>query len=166
MIALLLAAQALPHAIPNPGFERGLDGWTVAGHRGLRADVDGNRGYTIRRSYEGESFLNMGWRARNAAQPGAEIRVATRIDARRYRGRILRISAATKAPDFARQSSYMFASAGGAETHVRIDASEAWRRHSLTLPVARNADMIELGFVTAGTSGELDADDVRIEILP
>ena len=158
--ALVLAAQ-----LANPGFERGLEGWQSIGHRGIGVGVESNRGYTIRQSAEGEHYLNVGWQARNAAPPGAERRISTRVDARRYRGRLIRVSAQTKAPDFAHRNARLAVSAAGTQAATRIDASAAWRRHSVALRVPRNAREIEIAFIVEGTRAELAADDVRLELV-
>jgi hypothetical protein len=162
MILLALAAAA---QLANPGFEQGLRGWQALGHPGIGVGVSGNRGYTIRQSAEGEHYLHIGWRRRSAAPQGAMMRVSTRIDARRYRGRLIRVSAQTKAPDFADRNSRLVASAGGAEAGVSIEASERWRRHSVLLRIPRRANEIEIAFVTGGTRSQLAADDVRLEVL-
>jgi hypothetical protein len=160
VVALALAAQ-----LTNPGFERGMAGWQSSGHRGIGVGVESNRGYSIRQSAEGEHYLNVGWRARNAAPPGAEQRVFTRFDARRYQGRLIRVSAQTKAPDFAHRNARLAVSAAGAEVFARIDASAVWRRHSIALRVPRNAREIEIAFIVEGTRAELAADDVRVELV-
>jgi len=158
-LLLALAADALPARIPNPGFERGMEGWSGFGHRGFGAYVAHD--YRTPRSH----WLNAGWAARNASPPEAEYRIATRIDARNYRGRRVRVSAATRAPEFAHRSASLFADAGAARAETRIDASETWRRHGLDLAVPRDARVIEIGFRIEGTSGQLEADDVRLEIV-
>jgi hypothetical protein len=160
LVALVLAAQ-----LANPGFEQGLTGWQALGHPGIGVGVSGNRGYTIRQSAEGEHYLGIGWRRRSAAPRDAAMRISTRIDARRYRGRLIRISAQTRAPDFAHRNSRLVASAGGAEAFTPIEASERWRRHSVLLRVPSRATEIEIAFVTGGTRSQLAADDVRLEVL-
>ncbi|HEV7661533.1 MAG TPA: hypothetical protein VGO55_16970 [Allosphingosinicella sp.] len=82
MILLALAAAQLA----NPGFEQRLRGWQALGHPGIGVGVHDNRGYTIRQSAEGEHYLSIGWRRRSAAPRDAQMRVSTRVDARRYRG--------------------------------------------------------------------------------
>lgn len=161
MLALLLAAAQ----IANPGFEQGLRGWQSEGHRGIVAGVESNEGYTIRRAARGEHYLVMGWRARNAAPPEASRRVFSRFDARRYRGRTIRVSAQTKAPDFAHRNAGLIVSAAGAEGRVAIAASENWRRHEVTFRVPRAARWIEIAFVVEGTASELAVDDVRLNVL-
>jgi hypothetical protein len=160
MILLALAAQ-----LTNPGFEQGLSGWQALGHPGIGVGISDNRGYTVRQSAQGEHYLHIGWRRRSGAPRDAAMRVSTRIDARRYRGRLIRVSAQTKAPDFAHRNSRLTVSAGGAEAGVAIAASERWRRHSVLLRVPRRAGEIEIAFVTGGTRSQLAADDVRLEIL-
>ena len=161
LVALALAAAQ----IANPGFEQGLRGWQTAGHPGIGVGVHDNRGYTIRQSAEGEHYLGIGWRRRSAAPRDAAMRVSTRLDARRYRGRLIRVSARTRAPDFAHRNVRLTVSAGGAEAGTAIDASARWRRHSVTLRIPRIAHEIEIAFVTGGTGSQLGADDVRLEIL-
>lgn len=160
LVALALAAQPA-----NPGFEQGLRGWQAVGHPGIGVGVQDNRGYTIRQSAEGEHYLSIGWRRRSAAPRDAAMRVSTRIDARRYRGRLIRVSALTKAPDFAHRNARLVAGAGAAEAVTPIAASERWRRHSVLLRVPRRAREIEIAFVTRGTGSQLGADDVRVEIV-
>jgi hypothetical protein len=158
----LVAAAAQP---VNPGFEQGLLGWQALGHPGIGVGVSDNRGYTIRQSAEGEHYLHVGWRRRSAAPRDARMRVSTRFDARRYRGRLIQVSARTKAPDFAHRNARLTASAGGAEASIAIAASARWRRHSVTLRVPSRAREIEIAFVTSGTGSQLAADDVRLAVL-
>jgi len=169
LLLILIAAQAqgapLPERLANGGFERSLEGWSIAGHHGLRADVAPNVRWSSDRGPQGRHILNVGWRARSGAPPGAEMRVTTRISARLHRGRRLRISALTRAPDFAHHTSRLIANAGAEASVASIGASATWRRHDLVLLVPRDATFIEIGFVTRGTAGELDADDVRLEVL-
>jgi hypothetical protein len=161
MILLAFAAAQLA----NPGFEQGLQGWQAVGHPGIGVGIQGNRGYTIRQSAEGEHYLGIGWRRRSAAPRDAMMRVSTRIDARRYRGRLIRISAQTQAPDFAHRNSRLTVSAAGVEAGTPIVASEGWRRHSVLLRIPRRATEIEIAFVTGGTRSQLAADDVRLELV-
>lgn len=162
---MILAALALAAQLTNPGFERGLEGWQVHGHRGMRTYVASNDGYRVRQSAEGEQFVTMGWRARNAAPEDAQSRLFQRIDARRYRGRTIRISALTKAPDFAQGYGSLIVSAAGAEARTGIAADETWRRHAVTLRVPRAAQWIEVAFQVERTQAELAVDDVRLTVL-
>ncbi len=162
---MIAAALALAAQLVNPGFERGMDGWQSLGHRGIGVGVESNRGYAIRQSAEGEHYLRVGWRARNAAPPDAQARVSTRVDARRYRGRTIRVSALTKAPDFAHRNARLAVSAPGVEAVARIHASAAWRRHGVQFRVPRDAREIEIAFIVEGTQAELAADDVRLELV-
>ncbi len=127
--------------------------------------VMSNRGYTVRQSAEGEHYLNMGWRARNGAPRDALVRVFTHVDARRYRGRTIRVSAQTRAPDFADGNGTLTVAAGGTVARAGIAASGAWRRHAVTLRVPRRAERIEISFQTGGTAAELNLDDVRLVVL-
>lgn len=170
LIAALAAAPPLPDRIVNPGFEDGLRGWTIVPFRGLRADVARNPGYGSDRAAEGRYWLTGGWVARSGAPPGASMRVTTRLNARRYRGRTIRISAMSRAPDFASGASQLFVrghgpAGAGPEAATPITASEAWRRQSVDLFVPRDAGSIELGFIINGTRGQLDADAVRIDVV-
>ncbi len=162
---MILVALALAAQLANPGFERGLEGWQTQGHRGIGFHVADNRGYIVRQSPEGEHYLNMGWRARSGAPPEAERRIFTQVDARRYRGRTIRVSAQTKAPPFAEGFGSLIARAGGAEARTGIAASETWRRHVVELRVPRDARWIEIAFRVRGTQAELSADDVRLELV-
>jgi hypothetical protein len=162
---MILAALAFAVQIANPGFEQGLRGWQSEGHRGIGAGIESNRGYTIRRAARGEHYLNMGWRARSGAPPGAERRVFTSFDARPYQGRLIRVSAQTRVPDFAHRNARLAVSAAGAEAVTLIGASAAWRRHGVELRVPRDAREIEIAFIVEGTRAELAADDVRLELL-
>lgn len=162
---MIFAVFALAAQLASPGFERGMLGWQSDGHPGFGTGIESNRGYTVRRSAEGERYLRMGWRARNAAPPGAERRVFTRIDARPYRGRLLRVSVQTRAPDFAHRNASLVVSAAGAEAATRVGTSEAWQRHSVALRVPRHAREIEIAFVVQGTGAELAADDVRLALV-
>ncbi len=162
---MVLAALALAAQLANPGFERGLEGWQADHHPGMEIEVGSNRGYTIRRSAEGEHYLVMGWRARNAAPRDAESRVSQRIDARRYRGRTIRVSVQTRAPGFAHGSGVLTVRSASASARTGIAASMGWRRHSVTLRVPRSAGQIEIALLTEGTAAELSADDVRLTVL-
>lgn len=174
LTALLIAALAvgprLPDRIANPGFEDGLRGWTIVPFRGLRADVARNPGYGPDRAAEGRFWLSGGWVARSGAPRGAAMRVTTRLSARRYRGRTIRVSAMTRAPDFASGASQLFVrghgpAGAGPETTAPITASDDWRRQGVEFLVPRDADAIELGFIINGTRGQIDADAMRLEVV-
>ena len=162
---MILAAFALAAQLANPGFEQGLRGWQTEGHRGMRAAVGSSRFERVPQAARGDHYLNMGWRARNAAPRDAAMRVFQRIDARRYRGRTIRVSAQTRAPDFAHGFGSLIVAAGGAQTRTGIAASETWRRHTVDLRVPRNARSIEIAFRVEATQAELSADDIRIELV-
>lgn len=158
--SLLLAAQLV-----NPGFEQGLHGWQIERHRGMGVGIASNRGYTIRQSAEGEYYLTMGWRARNAAPDDALVRVFTFIDARRYRGRRVRVSARTRAPGFAHGTGSLTVSAASGTARTGIAASESWWGHAVELRVPRDARRIEIAFQVEGTAAEMSVDDIRLEVL-
>jgi len=162
---MIAAALALAARLTNPGFEQGLEGWETERHRGMGVGTMSNRGYTIRQSAEGEHYLTMGWRARNAAPRDAMVRVFQQIDAGRYRGRSIRVSVLTRAPGFAHGSGILSVTAAGATARTGIAASQIWRRHSVTLRVPRDARRIEVALRTEGTPAELSADDVRLVVL-
>jgi hypothetical protein len=161
----MLLAFALAAQLANPGFERGLESWQTERHRGMGIAVADNRLRTVRQSAEGEHYVTMGWRARNAAARDARCRIFQRVDARRYRGRTIRISAQTRAPDFASGFGSLTVSAAGAEARAGIAASETWRRHAVTLRVPRGARTIEIALQAEATQAELSVDDVRLEVL-
>jgi hypothetical protein len=162
---MILAALALAAQLTNPGFEQGLRGWQAEGHRGMRAAIGSNRFYTVPQAARGDHYLDMGWRARNAAPREAAMRVFQQIDARRYRGRTIRVSAQTRAPDFAQGFGSLIVRAAGSEARTGISASETWRRHAVELRVPRNARQIEIAFMVEATQAELNADDIRIELV-
>jgi hypothetical protein len=161
LAALLLQLAATPPAtIPNPGFERGLEGWAPAGHRGFRAGIGSD--YPA----NGRHWLHMGWAARNRTPGDADFQVSTTIDARRYRGRRIRISVETKVRN-GRDSgaNILFVSAGTAHARMALLESDAWQRQSVTLAVPRSAGTITLGFRIENAGGGIEADNVRLEIL-
>ena len=162
---MIVAALVLTAQLANPGFEQGLQGWQTDRHRGMGIGVESNRGYTIRQSAVGEHYLAMGWRARNSAPPEAEARIFQRLDARRYRGRRIRVSVQTRAPDFAHGNGTLTVTAGGATARVGIATSREWRRHAATMRIPRRAQQIEVAFRVAGTGAELGVDDVRLVVL-
>lgn len=162
---MILAALALAAQLVNPGFERELAGWQTERHRGMGIEVGGNPGYMVRQSFEGEYYVVIGWRARSAAPREAYGRIFQRIDARRYRGRTIRVSARTKAPDFAHRNGSLSVTAGDAIARTPINASPAWWRHDAVLRVPRDAASIEIAFRTDGTSAELSVDDVRLTVV-
>lgn len=155
----LLVVQALPAAIPNPGFEQGLEGWTASGHRGFRAGVGSNYAAT-----PGQRWLTAGWAARSRAPDGATFRVGTRIDARLYRGRRIRISALTRIGGGRGGAAVLFAASGAALARTPLRFGDDWQRQSLVLAVPRRAREISLGFDLTSPIG-LEADDVRLEVL-
>lgn len=162
---MILAAALLAAQLANPGFERGLEGWRSQGHPGIGVGIGSNRGFAVPRAARGEHYLNMGWRARNGAPDDAYRRTFTVVDARRYRGRTIRVSALTKAPPFADGNGRLIVRAGGAEAGTGIAASETWRRHQVELRVPRDARNVEIAFEVRATQAELDADDVRLELV-
>lgn len=161
----MLLAFALTAQLANPGFERGLESWQTERHRGMGIAVADNRLYTIRQSAEGERYVTMGWRARNAATRDARCRIFQRIDARRYRGRTIRVAVQTRAPDFAEGFGSLIVRAAEAEARTGIAASPEWRRHAVTLRVPRDARTIEIALQAEATQAELSVDDVRLEVL-
>jgi hypothetical protein len=162
---MIFAAAALAAQLANPGFERELHGWQTERHRGMGIAVGGNPGYMVRQSAEGEYYLTMGWRARSAAPREAFGRVFQQIDARRYRGRTIRVSVQTKAPDFAHGNGILSVSAGDRTARTGIATSEDWQRHAVTLRVPRDARTLEIALQVHATSAELSADDVRLTVL-
>jgi hypothetical protein len=162
---MILAIFALAAQLANPGFEQGLHGWQTEGHRGMRAAIGSNRFSIVPQAARGDHYLNMGWRARSAAPRDAALRVFQRIDARRYRGRMIRVSAQTRAPAFAHGFGSLTVIAGGSRARTAIAASEGWRRHAVTLRIPPEARRIEIAFQVEATQAELDADDLRIELL-
>lgn len=162
---MILAALVLATQLTNPGFEQGLEGWRIEGHRGMGVAVADNRLYRVRQSAEGEHYINMGWRARNAAPRDAVKRIFQRIDARRYRGRTIRVSALTRSPPFADHFGSLTVSAGAASARASLASSETWRRHVVTLRVPRDASEIEVAFQVEATQAELNVDDVRLTVL-
>ncbi len=156
---LLLAATPLPAAIPNPGFERGLEGWSAQGHRGYRAlSVSRNPG-------GGQHRLSMVWAARSMAHDAAQFRVDTRIDARRYRGRRIRISASVRVRGRASGVALIFARAGAAEAVTPLEAGGDWERRAVDLVVPGRAREISLGFHIQRAGVSIEADDVMLEVL-
>ena len=166
----LAAGERLPRELVNPSFEQDLRGWQVSGHRGLGAGVMTNAGLRWPQAAQGEAWLETGWRARSAAPRGAQKTIVTLVDARRYRGRRLRFSALTRAPSFASGASALrartYGPGGTTEASAYIGASGGWRLHSVDFAVPRDARAVEIGFVVQGTRSQLDADAVRLEILP
>ncbi len=158
---LLVAAAPLPAAVSNPGFERGLEGWAVSGDRGFRAGIGSN--YPA----AGRHWLHMGWAARNRTPDDAGFQVSTIIDARRYRGRRVRISAGTRISDGGRGGgALLFAGAGSEQARAILSfGGDEWRRHGVILAIPRNAATIILGFRIENAGPWIEADDVRLEIL-
>ncbi len=156
----LLLTQPFPAAIPNPGFERGLEGWMAAGHRGFRAGIDSD--YPA----NGRHWLAMGWAARNRTPDDAGFQVATTIDARRYRGRGIRISAATRVRNGRGSGAViLFAEAADTAAEAVLVQSDDWSRQTVVFHVPRNARTITLGFRIENAGGGIEADDVRLEIM-
>jgi hypothetical protein len=161
LAALLLQLAATPPAtIPNPGFERDLQGWAPVGYRGFRAGIGSDYPANARH------WLHMGWAARSRTPDDADFQVSTTIDARRYRGRRIRISAETKVRS-GRDSgaNILFAGAGTAHARMVLPESDLWQRQSVTLAVPRSAGTITLGFRIENAGGGIEADNVRLEIL-
>lgn len=155
---LLLAPAPLPATIPNPGFECGLEGWSSEGHRGFRAlpfSADGGP----------SRLLSMAWAARYRSPAEAWFRVSTRIDARRYRGRHVRISASVRAFGRAEGVAVIFADAGAGEAATTLHRDRPWERRSVDLAVPRRAREIVLGFHIRRSGARIEADDVRLEVL-
>jgi hypothetical protein len=169
LLALAFALQApLPPRPANLSFELGMAGWQVEAHRGMSAGIATNEGWLRPQAAQGEAWLNAGWRARSGTPRGAETRIFTRFSARVWRGRRIAVTAMTRAPGFAAGASQLVARSLGpvaSEARIGIGSSEGWRRHRVELAVPRGAEAIEIGFVVAGSGGELDADDIRIETL-
>lgn len=171
-IAMLLAAAepGFPARLVNPGFEAGpaqddlysgpLPGWTRLPARGYRAMVHRNSEFDTVRSYAGRQHLFMGYFARNAPQRGSWIGVSQTIDARRWRGRRVRVSVAAYPAHFAADRAWLTVRAGRTDAMRRFDRVEQWSRYAVELDVSRDAPTIT---VELGTNGDVYVDDVRIE---
>ena len=153
---LLLLTETFPAIITNPGFERGLEDWGTVGHRGYRAGVDASVSTRPRRHW-----LSAGWAARYRPPDNAEYRVFTFVDATRYRGRLVRLSATILAHG---EGVSLDAVTEGRSVRHALRPSEDWGRQTMMLRVPRDADTIQIGFHLRG-GGSLDADDVRLEVL-
>lgn len=165
LVPALGQAERPPARIANPGFEQGLRHWTALGHRGFRAAPMRVVAYSSDRPAAGRGWLKAEWAARSGAPPDAAFRITTLIDARRYRGRRVRLSAMTRVPDYAGGSSALTIRASGRAAESRIRASTTWRPHTVVFDVPADARVIELGFRLEHMSGELEADAVRLERL-
>jgi hypothetical protein len=166
-VPFLAPGEQAPANLANASFERGLDGWRVAGHRGFRtavADSPSRPG-----AARGRRWLTSGWAARSAAPPGAETRITTLVDARPWRGRRLRLTAMTRVPEFADRAVQLRVRTTGPSgmrtTATNLLASPNWRRHVVDFVVPFEAGLIEIGFILPGTAAQLEADDLRIEDL-
>lgn len=153
---VLLVTEVHPATIPDPGFDRGLDHWSMTGHRGYRAEPGSNYPARPRRRW-----LQMGWAARSRAPDDAAYRVVTFVDARRYRNRLVRFSAAVRTRG---RGGRLVVAANGATAFVELLPGEGWGRQDVTLRIPSGADRIEVGFHLR-RGGALDADDVRLDIL-
>lgn len=153
---ILLLTETFPATIADPDFNRGMDHWDRLGHRGYRADVTSTYpARPVRR------WLNVGWAARSRAPDDSEYRVFTFVDARRYRGRIVRFSAAVRTRG---RGASLDVVTEGASARTMLRASDEWGRQSVVLRVPPDADRIQVGVHLQG-GASLDADDVRLEVL-
>jgi hypothetical protein len=172
-IAMLIAAAepGLPTRLVNPGFEAGIPrndlydsmpmrGWTRRPARGYRAHVAGNPDVGGVRSYAGRQHLFMGYFARNGPDRGSWIGVSQTIDARRWRGRRVRVSVAAYPAHFAAHRAWLTVRAGRANASRRFDEAEQWRRYAVELDVPLEVRTLT---VEIGTNGDVHVDDVRME---
>lgn len=165
LLAIAAPGAALPAGLPNPGFEQGLDGWTVAD--GEAFSVEPRRSDARRRAAQGGQWLSVHWGS--ARIPGdEEARISTRIDARPYAGRRLRLTASTWIPGPADRRVRMFVrltGPSGDRVHALplMSSDRHWRRQGLAFAVPHEAREIEIGFLVPGRDGALDVDALRLE---
>ena len=175
-IALLLLATAaaqppLPRNLVNPGFEapgpddslygaQALPGWSVHRARGYRAHVQTPVAWSSLRAPEGRAWLSMGYFARSGPDRGSWIGVSQSIDARRWRGRRVRVSVAAKPAHFAAHRAWLNVSAGDAQARRGFDQVERWERYSVELDVPAGAAQLT---IEIGADGDVEIDDIRIE---
>lgn len=161
---LLLSGQSpLPDSIPNGGFEADAEratGWRFALGRGYRGGVDQGT------AFEGRQSAFIGYFARNGAdRGGVQPAVYTRIDARRYRGKTIRISGAVRLPAAGSGRLVLSADAPRQQALSAAFSGDQWQRVAVDLTVPARARTIDIRFeVTRGN--DLNVDDVRIEPAP
>jgi hypothetical protein len=93
--------------------------------------------------------------------------MAQRIDAQPYRGKTLRLSGWLRTRDSANASLTIIVLANGVPlannfmADAPVKGTTAWKRYTITLPVAANAEFIEVGAMMQG-KGSLWLDDVEL----
>ncbi|HEY0116325.1 MAG TPA: hypothetical protein VGB54_11430 [Allosphingosinicella sp.] len=173
LIALFLASAqpALPRALVNPGFEAGapdtahqapLHGWSLHPARGYRAVVMANTDYGAMRAPAGRQRLFLGYFARNGPDRGSWVGVSQTVDARRWRGRRIRVSVAANPAHFAAHRAWLTVQSGSIIARQGFDQVEQWRRYAVELEIPRDATSLTIGI---GTNGDVNVDDVRIEAV-
>ncbi len=112
------------------------------------------------RAPEGRAWLSMGYFARSGPDRGSWIGVSQSIDARRWRGRRVRVSVAAKPAHFAAHRAWLNVSAGDAQARRGFDQVERWERYSVELDVPAGAAQLT---IEIGADGDVEIDDIRIE---
>lgn len=165
------AQPGLPDALVNPDFEahvpetsyygsRTPPGWSVREARGYRVHVEPRGGPHVVGPTRSGHVATLGYFARNAPDRGSSIGISQTIDARRWRGRRIRVSVEAKPAHFAANRAWLTVEAGSARGRRGFEVASQWRRYAVELDVPRDAPTIS---VTIATNGDVEIDDVRIE---
>jgi hypothetical protein len=174
--ALVLAGlqPALPQTLVNPGFEGSASddrefgshvppGWSMRRARGYRVRVASPSEIRPPRRHGSGNWVFMGYFARNGPDRGSWTGITQTIDARRWRGRRVRVSIAANPAHFAANRAWLEVEAGSVRGRRGFDQVEQWQRYAVDITVPRDAATLT---VTIGTNGDVSVDDVRIEPAP
>jgi hypothetical protein len=95
--------------------------------------------------------------------------IAQRVDAQPYRGKTARLSGWLRTRDSANASLTLIVLANGVQlannfmADAPVKGTTAWKRYTISLPVAPNAEFIEIGAMMQG-KGVLWLDDVELSM--
>jgi hypothetical protein len=165
---------ALPLHLVNPDFEvpvperRGygshaIPGWSLLTARGYRVHVVPRGEFPVRAGTQTGHVVFMGYFARSGPDRGSFTGIYQTIDARRWRGRNIRVSVLANPAHFAANRAWLDVEAGPARARRTFDQVEQWRRYAVELAVPPDAETLT---ITIGTNGDASVDDVSIEPAP
>jgi hypothetical protein len=179
IVVALAACTTAPHApvvtpangvsLTNPGFES-----TAPGRRNNDPEGWFSHQHAGEVSYKfalDTADPHGGTRSLRIDNIGAEPygAIAQRIDAQPYRGKTLRLSGWLRTRDTANASLSLMVLANGVPlannfmSDAPVKGTTAWNRYTITLPVAANAEYIEIGAMMQG-KGTLWLDDVELSV--
>jgi hypothetical protein len=161
------AAQGV--ALVNPGFESTVpgrrnndpDGWFSHQHAG---EISYKFAIDTADPHSGQRSLRI-----DNVGPEPYGAIAQSVDVRPYRGKTARVSGWLRTRDSANAALTIAVLANGVPlandfmADAAVKGTTGWKRYTLALPIARNAEFVEIGAMMQG-KGSLWLDDVELQV--